>query len=199
MKKQYLIVTLIATLLILVSCNSDIATNNEILKLDNLKTPDRLEIFSPDLNKKNQELATEGLEILDLMKNSDNLSDEEIEELEERIANHQIELDKYRNQTIIIDSKEVVENIFNKIGESTGVYDRYLSKELLKNSDYYYVKVFYEGIDLHAQNVQDGYISIMYIFKDNNLIFFDKFSDGESESREIKVDFNYEWLKEQVE
>lgn len=199
MGKKYFLITVLAALIILVGCNNDIKANIRGIELDHIKTPDRLEIWSPDINKKNQELGALGLEISDLMNNSANLSDEERKELEEKINYYTLKVDEFHEQIINIDNQEVIEDIFNKIRESRGIYDRYLTEDLLRSFDYYSAQLFYEGVDMQTKNLEDGYIFSLFIFDDNTLVFFDKVYDGGLEPREIIVQFNYKWFSNQVE
>ncbi|ABR47936.1 hypothetical protein Amet_1764 [Alkaliphilus metalliredigens QYMF] len=199
MGKKYLLIILMIILIIVVGCDNYIASNDELVKLDHLKTPDELEIWIPDLNKRNLELSITGLEINDLISKSNQLSNEEMKELEEKIDQYTIEVNELQNQIIRITNPEAIKDVFDKIRESKANYDKYLSEDLLRNANYYAVLLSYKDIDILTNSLEDGYIFSLLIFEDNTLVFFDKVFDGELESVEINAQFDYEWFYSQIE
>ena len=61
------------------------------------------------------------------------------------------------------------------------------------------MQLFYDGIEILTDSLEDGYILSLLIFEDNTLVFFDKVFDGVSEPKEINVKFDYQWFSNQVE
>ena len=113
-------------LIIMAGCNNNKTSNDELVKLDNIKTPDELEIMTPSMNRKNQELAIKVSKTVDLINNSNNFSDQEMEELEEAMEKYAIEMNELQNQIIRITNPEVIEDLFDKIRGLRGVYGKYL-------------------------------------------------------------------------
>ena len=209
-KKHFLIILMVA-LVILVGCNTNKTSNVELVKLDNnkissdkvvnldnIKAPDRLGIMTPCLNKKNQELTIKAAEIGDLLNNSNNLSDQEMEELEETMEKYANEVYELQKQIIRITNPEIIEELFDKIRGLRGEYGNYLREDILRKANYYSVLLFYEDIDLPTHSLEDGYVFTILIFTDNTLVLFDSASDGSFISREIHAQFDYEWFSNQI-
>lgn len=197
-KKNYFGVFLMATCIILTSCNTG-ATNNEVIELNYINTPNKLIIIEPQLQKKYQEIHTKGKEAQDMLDNHSNLNDSEVEIMERKLLELTLQAQELENEKIVIKDKYTIEKIFDRIKDGNAQTTTNFNMENHKDSPFYTVEVFYDDVStpIAHQRLLDGYINYLWVFE-NNTIIIPKYSEDYKEAKMLKIQFDYDWFEEQV-
>lgn len=200
MRQTYFLLILAVLLLITVSCSNSM--NGDAVKLDHLKTPERLEVESKAVFEKIQQLGPMGMAVGDLQNKAPNLTDEEKAELEDKRESLRGNLQEIESVKIIITDKDVIGAIFDKIRETTARYLEDLDDSTWQESEYFRVFAYYDddAISLathggdNLYTVSDGYILSFYVCEDNMLIS----SDGAAEPKALAIPFDFDWFQELI-
>ncbi len=199
-RQTYFLPIFAVLLLITVSCSSSM--NGDAVKLDHLKTPERLEVESKAVFEKTQQLGPLGMAMAELQNKAPDLTDEEKAELEDKRGSLRENLQEIESAKIKITDIDVIGAIFDKIREATARYTEDMDDSTWKESEYFRVAAYYDGdaISLathggdNLYTVSDGYILSFYVCEDGTLIF----SDGAAEPKALTIQFDYDWFQELV-
>lgn len=200
MRQTYFLLILAVLLLITVSCSNSM--NGDAVKLDHLKTPERLEVESKAVFEKIQQLGPMGMAVGDLQNKAPNLTDEEKAELEDKRESLQENLQEIESAKIKITDKDVIGAIFDKIRETTARYLEDLDDSTWQEPEYFRVFAYYDddAISLathggdNLYTVSDGYILSFFVCEDDMLIF----SDGAAEPKALAIPFDFDWFQELI-
>lgn len=199
-RQTYFLLILAVLLLLTVSCSDSI--NGDAVKLDHLKTPERLEIESKATFEKIQQLGPMGMAVAELQNKAPDFTDEEKAELEDKRESLQEDLQEIESAKIIITDEDVIGAIFDRIREATARYLEDMDDSSWKETEYFRVLAYYDGNAIsHATHggdnlytVSDGYILSFFICEDDTLIF----SDGAAEPKVLTIQFDYDWFQELI-
>lgn len=196
-RQTYFLLILAVLLPFTVSCSDSI--NGDAVKLDHLKTPERLEIESKDTFEKIQQLGPMGMAVADLQNKAPNLADEEKTELEDKKESLRENLLEIESAKIKITDEDVIGAIFDRIREATARYLEDIDDSSWKETEYFRVFAYYDGdaISLathggdNLYTVSDGYILSFFVCEDDMLIF----SDGAADPKVYTIPFDFDWFQ----
>jgi hypothetical protein len=194
---------ILATLLLFtVSCSGGVNGDDDAVKLDSLKTPERLEIESKAVFEKTQRLGPMGMAVAELQNKAPNLTDEEKAELEDKRESLRENLQEIESAKIKITDIDVIGAIFDKIRETAARYTEDVNDDSWQESEYFRVFAYYDGDTIslathggeNLYTVSDGYILSFYVCEDDTLIF----SDGAVEPKVLTIQFDYDWFESKL-
>ena len=203
MNKKYLLIILLVALWFLAGCgnatpneNNDEGINDqENVELNNLSVPETLEVMTPEANKMNIELNRSMNDIMDEFDGGENLSEAEQEAYEARMEKHYEKTEELQRKILRIDNQETIENIFDEIKASEAVYNDSIDQSAVEEGRFYSLEPFYSNHNPDANSTVE-YIHGIMAFEDDTLFLI---TGEEVESPTvIKVDFDYEWLENQL-
>ena len=200
-RQTYFLLILAVLLPFTVSCSDSI--NGDAVKLDHLKTPERLEIESKDTFEKIQQLGPMGMTVGELQNKVPDLTDEEKAELENKRKSLQENLQEIESAKIKITDKDVLGAIFDKIREVKASYLEDMDDSTWQEPEFFRVFAYYDGdaISLathggdNLYTVSDGYVLSFFVCEDDTLIF----SDGAAEPKALIIQFDYDWFQELID
>lgn len=198
-RQSYFLLILAVLLFFTASCSNSM--NCDAVRLDHLKTPERLEIESKAVFEKIQQLGPMRMAVGGLQNKTPNLTDEEKAELEDKRESLRENLLEIESAKIKITDEDVIGAIFNKIRETTAGYLEDVNDDSWQESEYFRVFAYYDdaiSFATHGGNnlytVSDGYMLSFFVCENDTLIF----SDGAAEPKVLIIQFDYDWFQELI-
>ncbi|MGI6697648.1 MAG: hypothetical protein ACOX3Y_03405 [Clostridia bacterium] len=202
-RQTYFLLILTILLLLTVSCSGSVNGDADTVKLDSLKTPERLEVECKAVSDKIQQLGPMGMTVGELQNKAPGLTDEEKAELENKRKSLQENLQEIESAKIKITDKDVLGAIFDKIREVKASYLEDMDDSTWQEPEFFRVFAYYDGdaISLathggdNLYTVSDGYVLSFFVCEDDTLIF----SDGAAEPKALIIQFDYDWFQELID